>query len=415
MTPKTGGRQTNCSRLFLLGECGMNTTQKGIVLLLKSAVTGERQALPEGFSLAEAQELIAKQGLTTLAFEGAANCGISAGEPEMQKLLQGYYRHLLRSERQMAAVERLFRAFDEQGIDYLPLKGCEMKKLYPKPELRIMGDADILIHPEQHERIRPMLEEMDFTLKMEDEHVFFWTSGTLQLELHKCLTPPMDREFYAYYGTGWHLAVHQQGTRYTLAPEDAFIFLFTHFARHYRFSGIGCRHVVDLYVYRRAHPDMDEGYIAGELEKLHLREFYGNVLRMLESWFGDGAADDVTEFMAGYLFSGGNWGSWENHVTSAEVRRAANKERIRHTRLRSGFRAVFPDLTVMRHQYKALERFPALLPVFWLVRLADILLFRREAITRRKKMIGMVSDDKADAYRQALNYVGLDFYSGEEM
>ena len=109
----------------------MNTTQQGIIRLLKSAVTGQSCSLPEGFELEAACEIIKKQGLITLAYEGAALCGISRQDPVMRNLFQQYYTCLLRSERQMAQVNRIFQAFENAGIDYLPFKGCVMKSLYP--------------------------------------------------------------------------------------------------------------------------------------------------------------------------------------------------------------------------------------------------------------------------------------------
>lgn len=39
-------------------------------------------------------------------------------------------------------------AFDAGGIDYMPLKGSILKDLYPRHEMRMMGDADILIRME---------------------------------------------------------------------------------------------------------------------------------------------------------------------------------------------------------------------------------------------------------------------------
>ena len=44
----------------------------------------------------------------------------------------------------------------------MPLKGCNMKALYPSPELRVMGDADILIRVEQYDRIRPIIQSLGF-------------------------------------------------------------------------------------------------------------------------------------------------------------------------------------------------------------------------------------------------------------
>ena len=56
-----------------------------------------------------------------------------------------------------------FTIAEENGIDYLPLKGYNLKKLYPKPELRTMGDADVLIRLADfyHVSIDYLLERTD--------------------------------------------------------------------------------------------------------------------------------------------------------------------------------------------------------------------------------------------------------------
>ena len=137
----------------------MNTIYRGITILLGSAVTGEKRQLPEDFTLESALPIIKKQNLLSLAFQGALNCGISPKEPVMQKLMQQYLLYLVRSEKQMLAVQQLFDAFEENGIDYLPLKGCQMKQLYPKPELRVMGDADILIRAGQYSQAEQWMRD----------------------------------------------------------------------------------------------------------------------------------------------------------------------------------------------------------------------------------------------------------------
>ncbi|MBR4077439.1 MAG: nucleotidyltransferase family protein, partial [Oscillospiraceae bacterium] len=128
----------------------MNTIQRGIITLLKSAVTEQPLPLPEGFDLAEAYAVAKRHHMSTLLYDGAIRCGIDRGLPVMQKLFQNYVRLMVISERQMAQVEKIATAFQEAGIDYMPLKGTLMKGRYPKPELRVMGDADILIRLEQY-------------------------------------------------------------------------------------------------------------------------------------------------------------------------------------------------------------------------------------------------------------------------
>lgn len=259
----------------------MNDVQRGLALLMKSAITGEACALPETFSMEKASDTIKRHKIATLAYDGAIRCGIERNLPEMQRLFQEYCRIMLHSEGQLRAVTEICRAFDENGIDYMPLKGCNLKRIYPKPELRQMGDADILVRKEQYARIRLILRSMGFEEGMESDHEWVWHRKDLYLELHRRLIPSYNEDYYAHFGDGWRLAKCSQGTRYALSREDEFIFIFTHFAKHFRDGGAGCRYVLDLWVYRRQYPDMDEGYIRGELERLQLNEFYENICRIV--------------------------------------------------------------------------------------------------------------------------------------
>lgn len=387
----------------------MNEVQRGVVMLLRSAVTGERLTLPEGFVIEGAEEIIAKHHIGVPVYAGAAQCGVAMDTPYMMKLFQHYCLQLMRSERQMQAVEALCRAFDEAGVDYMPLKGCNMKKLYPKPELRLMGDADILIRPEQYALIRPAVAALGFTEVQESDHELIWNSRDLHLELHKRLIPSYNQDYYAYFGDGWRLAKPISGTRYGMSPEDEYIYIFTHFAKHYRDGGIGLRHVLDLWVYRRACPELDEAYIRRELKNLQLEDFYLNICRLLETWFDNEPCDSVSDFITDFLFDSGSWGKYANHAISAAAKSARREGSAGKGRRAALLQALFPSAKVLSLRYPVLEKHPWLLPVMWPVRWAAALLFRRDNIRRQRMGRRAVTVESIETYQQALEYVGLDF------
>ena len=387
----------------------MNMTHEGIIKLLRSAITGEHLPLPEDFSLEQAFEILRKQSMVPLAYQGAINCGVGKDHPLMQKMLMLCYQNLMRHERQMHAVNQVFAAFEANGIPYMPVKGCNLKPLFPKPELRAMGDVDILIHPQDHSRIRAVLEALGFRFRCENDHVFEWISDALYIELHKSLVPPNDEDYYTYYGSGWQLAVQGSGYRWDLSPEDAYIFIFTHFARHYRRGGIGCRHVVDLFVYRRAFPNLDEAYISHELSKLHLQEFHENVLKTLDVWFLGAERQTTTELITAFVFSGGSWGSLEAAVFSTEVKRARKTGKVKNSGIKSVLRAFFPPISHLSYRYTIIRKCSLLLPVIWVVRWVDIILFSPKKIRRKINVLRTVNNERVLSHQQALEAVGLDF------
>ena len=182
--------------------------ERDVILLLKSAISGEKYELPEEFNIEEAYELLNEQGVTAMGYVGAVQCGIDKKLPAMVKMLRSYFAAASYSEGQMEMIGRIYEAFQKEKIDFMPVKGCNMKALYPNPELRTMGDADILIKIQQYEKIRPIMRSLGFEEKYESNHELVWTCPELMVELHKRLIPSYNKDYCAYYGDGWRLAKH---------------------------------------------------------------------------------------------------------------------------------------------------------------------------------------------------------------
>ena len=63
----------------------------------------------------------------------------------------------------------------------------------------------------------------------------------------------------------------------------------------------------------------------------------------------------------------------------------------------------------MKYIFPVLQKWPILLPVMWPVRIVRTLLFRRGKIASEMEGVQNLTDDKIVAYRQAMEYVGLDW------
>lgn len=387
----------------------METTKQGIITLLRSSITGECLSLPEGFDLEEAYPQIRRHQIDLLVFEGALNCGFSRSHPVMRKLFENYCRILLVSEKQMQDLERVCRTFEENGIRHMPVKGANMKCRYPKPELRLMGDADILIHMEQYKKIVPLMESLGFEFKIESDTDLCWQSAGLYVELHRYLFTPTNKIMGPYFEKCWQKARSENGISFSMTPEDEWLYLLSHFAKHILYSGIGCRHVVDLWVFLRAHPDLNSEYIQRELKKLHLAGFHENVQRWLRAWFEDGEPDDVTQILEDIVFSGGSWGSKTNRIES-DVIKATRRFHGRNRNLSFTLNYMFPNLRAMQNSHEILKKTPWLLPFMWLLRLIYKLLFDRNDWRRMKKELSMVTGEGVQIRYNTLACVGLGAY-----
>ncbi len=388
----------------------MDSHQRNLLALVQSALTGLPAKMPEDFSLKSLGKDIAKHHLSVLAYNGAFLSGLDVRSEDMQDLFISVCRAFSVHENQMAELNRIYAAFDAAGIDYLPMKGAVIKAIYPSPEMRFMSDADILIRTEQYENIRPVLLELGFTEKLESDHELTWTHPVLYLELHKRLIPSYNADYYAYFGDGWRMAKPTSASahRYELSCEDQLIFLFTHFAKHYRDGGIGIKHMVDLWLYHRRYT-LDAAYVKAKLKQLQLYDFYKNIRQVLEVWFAGKPPTELTDHITDVIFRSGAYGTFEGHTLSRGLREAKAAGSAKQVRRNSVLRAVFLPYSHMCDRYPVLKRLPFLLPAMWVARWFTAVFFRKSNIRRQRENIRLLSKQRIEDYQQALHYVGLDF------
>lgn len=197
-----------------------------------------------------------------------------------------------------------------------------------------------------------------------------------------------------------------------MLPENEFVFLFAHFAKHYRAGGVGCRHVVDLWLFLKSNLDLDEAKVKTALDQLHLREFYENIRQLIAAWFENGETNVKTDFITDFLFSSGSWGTVETKTLSKGVRERASSGIIRNDRVSYILRLLFPGIEVLRERYVILQKLPWLLPCVWIYRLLRKLLSKnaKKTLKIHKDKMQLLSAENVESHQEALQYVGLDYH-----
>ena len=373
----------------------MTSIQQGVICLVKSALTGKPQPLPQDFQWDYVAAFLIRNGLSAMGYTGALLCGIPENDPKLMVMQEQYMLEFLYSERQLQQLEIFYQAMEENGLDYMPVKGAIMKALYPAHEMRNMGDADILFRESQKEQITPILEKLGYEFQSESDREWTWMRPELKLELHKRLVSTDEKTNYKYFGDGWDFAQLQEGHRYELSREDAFVFEFCHFTRHYCIEGIGVRHMIDLWVHLYTAPNMDQDYILESLQKLRLKDFYENVLRTLEVWFSGKTADACTDYITEYVFGGGKV-SHSTAIAEAAVNQGKSKV---------FWRRVFPAKKQIIWNYPQYKKLP--LPIAWVARWCS-LMRHRDTVQTRMESMRTATDESVEQYRQSLAFVGLD-------
>lgn len=390
----------------------MELFQKIFIDILHAAFFDRSIAIPSNFEWEKAVDLAKKHNIASILFYGSLNCNVPLNSEHMQNLHRLTLHSLTTSIRQAHEISQIEQAFERNCIEYMPLKGIVLKSVYPKPEMRTMGDADILIKLDQYPKIEKIMSELGFTFQQETNHELIWTKPSLFLELHKSIMTSYNKDLYSYWGDGWKFA--KQGfkhCKYEMSEEDFYLFLFIHFTKHYRISGIGIKHLLDLWVYINAHPDLNWKYITNELKALNLLQFHKNISHTIDVWFKGKKENDITNLITNVIFSSGQYGSKETAIINRALQNG--KKSALKIKLDSIFKSIFLPYHVMTEKYSLLKKLSFLLPIMWLIRCFDVFFHQNNRLKKYMQRIAHVSSSQITESTKMLHAVGLNFDSKE--
>jgi hypothetical protein len=129
---------------------------------------------------------------------------------------------------------------------------------------------------------------------------------------------------------------------------------------------------------------------------------------LLGYWFQDEEGNETSEFLGEFIFKSGVWGDVQSHYLAQEAKVQKNSSSFAMGKLRSILRVIFPSREYAQVTYPVLRKWPILLPCVWVVIWVRTLLFRRDALKRRKQQFTSVTGDTLDAYRRSMAFVGME-------
>lgn len=396
----------------------MTELQQGIFSLIRAAMEpGGRVTLPPSFDWNAAIAVGTSHQIVPLLYYGAVGGGAVLPDAVRARLKERMFSAIMREEGHSAATARIMALFEENGIDYMPLKGTVLRTLYPRTEFRLMTDTDILIRREQYPAIRALLLAEGYGDEHETAHEFVWLlEGVMYLELHHRLFAARNRDFVRYYGDGWGRAQvsSESPHRFAMTDEDTLVYLVTHFAKHYRAAGIGIRQLLDIRVFRTAKPSLDRGQVMQTLTRLHLDRFYENIEHTLAVCFEGAEETDADRLILDRVFASGSHGTAENKTRSDAAFAVQNSGQFHHARWHWLLRRVFPPHRLMCVRYPVLKKCPVLLPFFWVVRLLCVPFSRGSGVRREMETFRALSPEVMAAQQAEYHAVGLQYAFEDE-
>lgn len=369
-----------------------------IVMLIRSVLKKENPPKPyDGFDWQSFKSFTDMHSLSnTVAY---AVCALD-GVPESVK--ESYSEVILFSAAKEAQYEveisELIDDFEKNSIPHMLLKGYVVKNLYPYTNMRSMCDVDILVGSDVDSAGEIMSSHGFEKKSSENLHDSFFKKPSTIVELHKSLFDEELTKLNDYFKVGFERAKTADGFkyRYELSDEDFYIFLISHFYKHFARCGTGIRSVLDIYLFLSKYSDkLDFEYVNSELKKIGLDSFNKKISSLAFKWFGsDGAIKPDT--IGEYIFSSGTYGKTVN----LELNRFLNNSdegSYSASKIKYVIKTLFPSRAYMSARYPVLNKCPFLLPLYWLIRGVSTLINRRKNIKYRLK--GVVESDPSTADR----------------
>lgn len=353
-------------------------------------------------------KLSVKHQITPMVFQGLY--AITGEFEGIEKYYDYTFSLMCHDQAQRNYLQQIQKVFTDGDIDYMLLKGSSIKPLYPSPEMRVMGDMDILIKEEQYPQIQKLMPQTGLHEEYESNHELVWKNDDgILVELHKKLIPSYNDDYYAYYSAPWEKAVLQEGSRYAMTAEDEYIYIFTHMTKHYRDGGIGLRHIIDIWFYRLCHPEMDMQYIYAELDKVGLRKFHENITATTRVWFDGEPETPLSAYITERIIESGAYGLKEKCEMAGAARLSAQDTSTSAAQRHRLLWLIFLPYDGMKTKYPVLERAPVLLPLMWVVRWVQALTTKKGNLSSHMESVKKINAETVDAYTKELEAVGLQF------
>ena len=193
---------------------------------------------------------------------------------------------------------KLYEKLAEEGITPLIIKGLICRELYPKPDLRISSDEDILVPDEEFEKAIEILKSCGMKVKGEltegtSEAALISEKGSSYIELHRQLFTEDSKaygELNAYFADCFDskVSLNVQGTTvYTMEPGLHLFYLFCHAFKHFLHSGFGIRQVSDMIMFANAYGKyIDWATVLKNCKEIHADKFAVAIFTIGEKYLG---------------------------------------------------------------------------------------------------------------------------------
>ncbi len=401
----------NLLTVYYIGDESMTVEQQFIIQVLSDFLNNRKTSQKNDFDWVEIWTLSRQHQIGGIVYYQCKDFIPDNVRSYFDKEYSASVYYYLNRQADMSALDSAFR---KENIPYFIVKGLAVSVYYPVPELRTMGDTDIVVHPEDRSRARDMLiqngfhEEKAFT-----DTEWHYSHHEMDYELHDHLLydeTVNEGKFKDFINDYWDYVQDNK-----LDPNFHFLFLLIHLRKHLMNSGVGFRQFMDVAVMIKNEKKLNWKWIQEKLEEIGLMEYASICFGFIKKWFGITAPievkypdDEFYNLATKAIFSNGIFGfdNVENKGNSA-VNDTRKYNNSRMSVLLTGITRAFPPYKYMKEwkQYSYVDGRPYLMPVAYVHRLARGI--RDFSVKKKYIKIFFPSDSEVQKRKKYLEHWGL--------
>mgnify|MGYP000856146560 CR=1 FL=1 len=304
-------------------------------------------------------------------------------------------------------------------IKTIVLKGMVVSKWYPHPELRTMGDADILVMEKDLKKTTQLLHGMGYISQKDrkTKHIEFYKKDYIAIELHRLLADcSFIKNADLLNNDAWSEPMEiELGNTKTLALswEMQIIYCCIHMASHISNQGIGLRQLCDLVVIvEKGSDNINWNIVHDKSIKYGIDQFVSAIFTVCHRLFNlevpfvfsDCTLSDTSniDLLIKDILDGGNFGRRDIRRVSANVlvnNAKAGESQKYSNKLINALHLLFPSRSRMLGKYKYIyvKKSPLLLPAAWIHRIVfgiirrDLKFEHKKAIFQDNSLIDMAN------------------------
>ena len=382
--------------------------EKCLIGIVKDAILSTNIAeIPDEIDIGILADMIKAHKISGLLYPVLEARGIKNSE-----LYKDFNFWLKTEANQQYYLEKIKESFNAEKIRFVCLKGAYLKTLYPEPYMRSSGDLDIFVDDENTEKVRDIMTGLGFKTERFDHRLqddVYSLGEFVHIEIHRKLISnkcPWDEKCQEIIG---RIVPKKEGSyEYVMSPEDFYLHMIAHMAKHMKYSGCGIRMVLDIWVYlNKFEACLDREILDQRLKYCGLYTFEREVIKLVDYWFNGKAADIKTGVLARYIFDSGIFGKAEQMFATemAEKTKKNTDKKVGVIKRLIGY--TFLPYLNMCMIYPKLSKYPILLPFYWVLRANRILFFEREKIFGTVRSLEGISVSYAKGLAEFKKSIGL--------